>query len=145
MYALTAIIGFPMGYVLIMSFGVLGLIASTLASGLLTLIIALSWTKKHYGLTVDWLSSARILLSSSIAAVPSYMLVSALPFSNWVRLIIGIVFFVAVFVVAALLMRAVTRSDINNLRGMVSGLGALSGLITRLLNVTEKILEMLKL
>ena len=55
---LTAAIGFPMGALLILQFGVLGLIATALTAGLPSLFIALFWIKRHYGLTVDWGSSA---------------------------------------------------------------------------------------
>ncbi len=72
---LSAAIGLPLGYILIMQFGVLGLIITTLITGILSTIIPLYWIKKHYNLTVDWRSSAKILLSSSVAAALTYGLV----------------------------------------------------------------------
>ena len=49
---ITAAIGFPMGAILILQFGVVGLIISTLTAGLPSLFISLFWIKKHYGLSV---------------------------------------------------------------------------------------------
>ena len=142
---LTAAIGFPMGYLLIMNFGVLGLIATSLTSGIPSLIVSLAWIKKNYGLTVDWRSSARLLLSSAIAAGLTYLLVSELKFSSWIQLITGVVFFLVVFAGAALLTRTLDRSDVANLRGMVGGLGPLSGILNRMLNFIEKLMTTLRL
>ena len=46
-----------MGYILIMQFGVFGLIVTTLVAGLPSICLSLLWTKKHYGVSVDWRSS----------------------------------------------------------------------------------------
>ena len=141
---IAAAIGFPMGYILIMQFGVLGLIVTSLVTGIPTTIIMLYWIRKHYELTVDWRSSAKILLSSAIAAALTYILILELGFSSLIRLIIGVVFFAFVFVAAALLTQTINKSDIENLRGMVSGLGTIGKIINRLLNIIEKLMETLK-
>jgi hypothetical protein len=71
-------------------------------SGALPIIIAI----------VDWRSSAKILLSSAIAAASTYTLISELSFSNWIRLIIGVVFFAFVYVAAACLKTRVPMKPI---------------------------------
>ena len=73
------------------------------------------------------------------------MLISSLGFDSWIRLIIGVLFFSVVFVFVALLTRTVTRSDIGNLRIMISDLGPLSGIVNKLLNFAERIMGILKL
>ena len=140
-----AAVGFPLGYILIMQIGVLGLIITSIVTGIPGTIISLYWIKKHYGLTVDWRSSAKILLSSGIAATSTYLLVTALTFSSPIRLLIGVLFFVGIFVAAALLTRTINKTDINNLRGMVSGIGIVGQILSRLLNILEKIITTLKL
>jgi O-antigen/teichoic acid export membrane protein len=139
-----AAIGFPMGYILILHFGVLGLIVTSLVSGIPTTIIALYWIRKHYGLTVDWRSSAKILLSSAIAAALTYVLISELGFSSWIRLILGVIFFTFVFVAATLLTQTINKYDIENLRGMVSDLGIIGKIFHRVLNIIEKLMKTLK-
>ena len=141
----TAAIGFPMGSVLILQFGVLGLIITTLTAGLPSLFVSLFWITKHYGLTVDWGSSARILLSSAISGALTFLVISQLGFASWIRLIVGVFIFVVVLVPAMLFSRAITKSDVGNLRSMIGGLGALGGLIGRILNLLEKIIIRLKL
>jgi O-antigen/teichoic acid export membrane protein len=140
---LTAGIGFPVGYLLIMQFGVLGLIITSLTAGIPSTVIILFWINKHYGLTVDWRSSTKILASSLTAAALTYALVSTLTFSSWMRLIIGVCFFLIIFVAATLLTRTLNKGDLDNLRGMTSGLGPLSKIINCILNLIEKIMTVL--
>jgi O-antigen/teichoic acid export membrane protein len=142
---LSAAIGLPLGYILIMQLGVLGLIMTTLVTGIVTTIISLYWVRKNYELTVDWSSSAKILLSSSIAAILTYILVLELGFSSLIRLIIGVVFFALVFVAATLLTKTMTKSDIENLRNMAGGLGVVGKIFSRVLNIYQKLMETLKL
>ncbi len=141
---LTAAIGFPLGYVLILHFGVLGLILTSIITGVPSTVISLYWIRKHYELTVDWSSSARILLSSISSAFLTFLLISELAFSSLVRLIIGIIFFVFVIVMMSLLTKTINKSDIENIRSMTSGLGIIGKIFSRILNFYQKLMETLK-
>ncbi len=77
---LTASIGFPLGYFLISYFGVLGLIITTLAAGLPSLFVSLIWIKNHYGVTVDWTSTAKILLTSAVTAALTFAIITQIGF-----------------------------------------------------------------
>lgn len=142
---LTGAIGFPMGYFLIMNFGVLGLIATTLVASVPSLIMALVFIKKTYGLTIDWVSSVRILFSALFTSAITYVLISQLYFASWVELLLGVCIFAVILVPTLLLSRAITRSDIANLRFMAGGLGALGGIIDKLLVIIERIMGFLRL
>jgi O-antigen/teichoic acid export membrane protein len=141
---LTAAIGFPMGYLLILSFGVIGLIVTTLTAGLPGIFAALIYAKKKYGVSLDWTSTAKILLSSGITAGITYFIVTSIPFSSPIRLIIGTVMFLLILVPLILITRAVNRSDIENIRGMVSALGPVGKIVNVLLRVVERIMTLLK-
>jgi O-antigen/teichoic acid export membrane protein len=141
---IAAAIGIPMGYILIMQLGVLGLIITSLAPWIPTTIISLYWIKKHYELTIDWASSAKILLSSAVAAALTYLLIIELGFSNLIRLIIGVIFFAIIFVAATLLTKTLDKYDIENLRSMVSGLGIIGKILNRVLNIIETLMKILK-
>jgi O-antigen/teichoic acid export membrane protein len=142
---LTSAIGFPLSVVLISQFGIIGLIITALTAGIPSLIIALFWLKKHYSVTVDWSSSARILLSGAVSGAITYLLIAQLAFSNWTALIVGAVVFLLSFVLAVLLTRAINRLDISNLRGMLGGLGPLRRPINFFLNIIEKLMNILRL
>jgi O-antigen/teichoic acid export membrane protein len=142
---LAVAIGLPLGYVLIMQFGVLGLIVTSLVTGIVTTIIPVVWVRKNYGLTVDFSSSAKIVLSSLVAAIVTYLFVSELGFSSLIRLIIGVAFFAVVFIAATLLTKTINKSDIENLRSMTGGLGAVGKIFCRVLNIYDYLRKTLKL
>lgn len=141
----TGSIGFPMGFILIMNFGVHGLIATMLTAVLPSIFMEIRFIKRTYGITIDWLSSAKILVASGIAGVSTYLLVINLPFASWIRLGVGVLFFVLVVVPALLLTRSVSRSDVANLRLMSAGLGALGRVIGKVLVLMEKLMALLRL
>ncbi len=141
---LTSVIGFPMGYLLIMNFGVLGLIASSLTAGLPGLVLSLRFIKKRYGVTIDWASSAKILVSSAITGTVTYVIVNQLGFANWLRLAIGVAVFLIVIVPTVILTRTISRQDIANIRSMLSSLGPVSGVLNKVLTLFEKIMDALK-
>jgi O-antigen/teichoic acid export membrane protein len=142
---LNGLIGFPLGYVLVMAFGVLGLIAATLVSGVPSLVLGLRFAWSTFGVTVDWGSSARILLSSAVSAAVTFAVISELGFASWLLLLFGACIFFVILVPALLLTRAIARSDLDNLRFMVGGLGVLGRIINRLLSLLEKLMTFLRL
>ncbi len=142
---LTAAIGFPMGYLLIMTFGVFGLIFTTIVAGIPSLILSIIWIKKHYDLSVDWVSSAKILASSAITATLTYMLISFIDYASVIELLIGAVFYVVVLVAVFMLTRTLSVNDLNSLRSMTAGLGPISKILAFILNAIERIMVKLKL
>jgi O-antigen/teichoic acid export membrane protein len=142
---LTAGIGFPLSYVLISQLGVIGLILTTLIAGIPSLIIRLVWVWKNYNLTLDWIFTGKILFSSAIPAILTYLLISYLGFANWVQLIIGIFVFLPIFLVLVLVTRTIERSDIDNLRNMTESLGPLHKLFAYFLGVVEWLMNVFRL
>jgi O-antigen/teichoic acid export membrane protein len=134
---LNAVIGFPVSLVLISQFGVLGLIVTSLTVGLPSFFISLRFIKKHFGVSVDWGSSAKILLSSAITGILTYVLISPLTFSNPIQLAIGVLVFVLIFLITAVLTRTIRRTDLNNMRGIIVGLGPLSKPLNGLVNLID--------
>jgi len=142
---ISAVIGFPVGVVLISQFGVIGLIITNLSIGWPSTIIALRWFKKEYGVTVNWISSAKILLSSATASAATYTIITIAPLGDWMKLIIGAIIFTVVLVMVTLLARTIDRTDINNLKDMLKELGPFRGLFNFLLKIIEKLMNALKL
>ncbi|MCL2173478.1 MAG: oligosaccharide flippase family protein [Candidatus Bathyarchaeota archaeon] len=142
---LTAAIGFPMGYILIHNYSILGLIFTTIVAPLPSLILSIIWVKKHYDLTIDWISSAKILLSSTITAALTYMIVYFIHLSALIELIIGIAFFTIVLIGALILTKTLSPRDIDNLRTMTTNIGPITKIIHFILNNMEKTMTKLKL
>jgi O-antigen/teichoic acid export membrane protein len=142
---ITFAIGFPLSILLISQFGILGLIITTLTAGIPSLIIALRWLKKQYDVTVDWTSSAKILLSGATASAITYALITQIAFSNLTALIVGAIVFLPTFITAIVLTRAITKSDIDNMRNTITVLGPLARIANLILNIIEKLMTILRL
>jgi O-antigen/teichoic acid export membrane protein len=139
MALLSLFMGSLLGWMLIPQFGVVGLIVTTSIAGLPSLFSGLWWIRKNFGATIDFVSSAKILLASGIAAVVTHLLLSQLNYSYWIELITGGVFFLGVYLVTAPLIRAVDKKDVRHLREMLSGLGPLSYIFNIPLEIIEKL------
>ena len=141
---ITAALGFPLGFILISNYGVLGLIIATLTAGIPSIIISLIFTKKRYNVTVNYKSSAKILLSSAVAATLTYTLIAQInSFTSLTQLIIGVAIFTPTYLIAAILTKTFDITDISNLREMSSTLGPLRRLFNLILNLIEKLMAIL--
>jgi len=141
---ITAAVGFPLGFILISNYGVLGLIITTLATSIPAITISLIFIKKRYNLTVHWKSSTKILLSSATAATLTYAILTQLnSFTSLTRLITGVAIFTPTYLTAAILTKTFNRTDISNLREMFSALGPLRRLFNIILNLIEKLMKTL--
>jgi O-antigen/teichoic acid export membrane protein len=125
---ITSIIGLSLNLVLIPAFGIIGSLATNIVSGVPSIIIALWWIKKEFDATIDWPSSARILLASALAAIITYLVTSKLNLNNWITLTIGAGMFLIVYLTTAPLVGAVNKTDIQNFKEMLKGLGPLAPL-----------------
>ncbi|MGO8805184.1 MAG: oligosaccharide flippase family protein [Candidatus Bathyarchaeia archaeon] len=129
--------GIVMAVSLVPAFGVIGLIVTLVFDGVPGLMISLYWIKMRYGTAVDWVSSAKILVSSAAAGSSTFFAVSFMSLSDWPKLIIGLIVFAATFLLSLIATRALKKPDIENLRLMASGLGPLKGIVDKLLNILE--------
>lgn len=144
MAVITAAVGFPLGFILISNYGVLGLIITSLTAGIPGIITSLIFIKKRYNVTIHWKSSAKILLSSAAAATLTYVLITQLnAFSSLTRLIIGVAIFTLIYLTAIILTKTLTITDISNLREMVTALGPLRPIFNTILTLIQKLMEIL--
>lgn len=134
---LSFVIGVSLSLFLIPNFGIIGLIVTQLVVQLPSLIISLWWIKKNYKATIDWMSSAKILLASSIAAILAYTTVSQLNLTNWITLIIGATIFLITYLITAPILGAINTADTQNLKEMLKSLGPVRPILAPLLQLVE--------
>jgi hypothetical protein len=134
----------PVGFILISNHGVLGLIVTALTASIPGIILSLIFIRKRYNINLNWKSSLKILFSSATAAALTYILItqlSSLP--SLFQLIIGVITFSISYLIAAILTKAITQTEISNLRELFSTLGPLNRVLNSVLNIIEKIMTTL--
>lgn len=132
-------IGLPLSLLLIPKFGIPGLIVTALAAGIPDLTLGLWWIKKHYTLAIDWVSSIKILVASAAATAITYVAISQLSLPSWIKLAIGTGVFLATYITTIPLIGAINKTDTQNLKQMLNGLGPISNLLKPPLNIMEKL------
>jgi stage V sporulation protein B len=135
---LTVGIGIPLGFFLIPPFGIPGIIVASLFAGMPSTVWVLYWIWKHYKARPEFQSSARILLASAFAAFAAYLPTVFLNTSNWIKLVVGLIVFLIVYVLGAPGVGAISKTDITSLKIMFSGLGVLSRIMNAILKLAEK-------
>jgi len=138
----TIVVGLPLGLLLIPLFGITGLLVSSVLAGIPGMVWVLHWIWKRYGARADFRSSAKICVASAVAAVVAYLPAVYLNAANWIRLVIGLFIFLAVYVLGAPLIGAVSTTDLSTLRTMFSGLGFISRILDVPLSAAEKAARM---
>jgi O-antigen/teichoic acid export membrane protein len=136
---LTFIIGLVVSLILIPQFGVLGLLVTHLTIGMPGILVSLWWINKNYNATIDWKSSVKILTSSTISAIITYLITNQIMLASWIILIVGAAVFLATYIISAPLIGAINYNDTQNLKEMLKSLGPLAPLLTPLLLPIEKI------
>jgi O-antigen/teichoic acid export membrane protein len=129
----------PLSIILIPTYEITGLITTTLVSRFPSTVIGLWWIKTHLVAKINLSSSARILLSSTLAATITYIAISQLSQSPWIILITGTLIFLATYMIAVPLMGAINKTDIQNLKEMLKALGPLAPILNTPLNIIEKL------
>jgi O-antigen/teichoic acid export membrane protein len=137
----TLAIGLPLGFLLIPTFGITGLIVANIFAGVPSMVWVLYWIWKHYEAKPDFQSSGKILLASAIAAVTAYLPTYFLNTANWVKLVVGLTIFLTVYILGAPVVGAVSQSDIINLRTLFSGIDIVSKIMDLPLNAAEKVAQ----
>ena len=138
---ITVAVGLPLSLILIPKLGIIGLILTTLVAGIPSLIIALWYVKRHYGATIDWTSSTKILSASIFSASVTHLILTQLSPPSWTELALGAIAFLTIYIILALLIGAVKRSDIENIKEMMKELGPISKLLNPPLNIIEKLIQ----
>ena len=138
---LSLSVGVPMGFMIIPTFGIIGVIFVTLVAVLPSMFLGLFWLWKHFGIKADFSASARVFIASSIAALTSYLFLYVFNMADWVRLLVGLPIFLSIYIVSVPLIGAISNSDIANVRSVFSNLRIISTLIEVPLRIVEKILR----
>ena len=120
---------------------IVGVIFTTVIASMPSIFIGIYWIWKHYNISVDFKSSAKIFIASAIAGMTTYTFLTLFSASAWIMLTIGAILFIFIYLIATPLVRAVNQDDINNLRVMFSGLGIVSKILEIPLRIVEKPLK----
>jgi O-antigen/teichoic acid export membrane protein len=148
---LSLVISLPLSYALIYYLtliggtaggqfnAVVGGIISILISSVPGMVWGLIWSYQKYKAKADFKVSAKIVFASLLAAGVTSLFLFAFNLPSWVMLVLGALIFLVVYSVAAPLIGAINRDDVDNLMTMISGLGVISTVANYFLSYMRKL------
>jgi O-antigen/teichoic acid export membrane protein len=135
------IIGLPLCFVLIPTYGVLGLLIIQLLASKPGLFYGLWWIKRNFGFTVDWLSSVKILFVSLCTWAITRIILSLLGLRYLYEFFVGGFLIVVLFLLLLPLTETIDREDIRNIRSIGSAIKPLEPFVNLVLNILEKLIR----
>jgi O-antigen/teichoic acid export membrane protein len=139
---LTSGISLVLNLILIPPFGILGLLVTNIFATIPTILVALWWIQKKFNATIDWKSSARVVLASGAASLITYLVVSTLMLPSLLTLVLGLMLFSVCYLFLAPMLGAITNADVNNFKDMLTGIGPLAPLFSLPLSVIENLTKL---
>lgn len=133
------LLGIPLAFFLIPTYGITGVILGTFFAELPTQVLGIYWMQKKYDAKPEYKTSAKILIASTVTSLVTYFIISTIVGADWLRLIIGASIFLIVYLIIIPLIGAIKQNDIQILKTMFSNLGVLSKIINVILSIAEKI------
>ena len=140
---LSLSVGIPLALLLIPPLGIVGVIIGSFAAGIPSMFVGLYFAWKNYGAKVDFNANLRILISSVLAAITSYLFLIVFNAADWIRLMLAGTIFLFIFFVAAPFTGAINRIDITNFQKMSCNLGIISKILEIPLKILEKIIQVI--
>ena len=141
MNLLALVISIPLAFILIPTFGIVGLILGPIISAIPSTFIGLYFSWKRYEVKADFISSGKIFIASLLASGAAYIFISFFHLAFWALFLGGTVLFVCVYLISAPLIGAINRTDVKNIREMFSGLGVISKILEVPLKIIERLLR----
>ncbi len=130
-------IGLPMSLLLISRMGVTGLLLTILIASKPGILYALWWMRRSMGLTIDWMSSAKIYLASGVAYLISLLPLNLIELSLWGKLLLGLLTMPLVYSLLVALIGVLEEADMRALKTMADALGPLASLLKLLIIILE--------
>lgn len=133
----------PLVPLLTIHYGVLGLIASILASEFLSAIYGLSLIHRKYGIALDSASSLRIAITSIFSALTIYIFLRLFPLSNHLyKLAVGGSLYLVILLIVAPLLGAINEVDTKNLDDLTRQFNLIHPIAQRILSFEKKLIRL---
>lgn len=141
---ISVLLVLPLAVVLISYLGAVGLVITSAVLSIPSLSLALWYLDAHSGITLDWISSTKILAASALSATVTYFLVSQLDSEPWIQLVAGLGTFLLAYIVITPVIGAVDSFDIKFFREIRGELGPFSYIVGPLIAIMDSICSRLE-
>jgi len=136
---LYLVFGTPIGFYLIPKYGIIGLQATIIIVPEIGLLYTLWWLRKNMNVGVDFGNTFKILLSSIFAYSACTILLLIIDTSLLGQIIIGGGTLAATYVISILLIGALTKQNLTDIRGLLTRYQSIQRIIDPLFSLLTKL------
>lgn len=126
------------GWLLIPKYGAIGLITALFINSLTGNSYAIYAIRKTWHFLPDLVASIKLSLSAAVTYLVVYNLIIILGLSAWPQLILGGSLTLIIYLILVLLLKILSKEDIEYLRMISHNLGPLSSITNRTINLLDK-------
>lgn len=141
MNVISFVVGAPMAFLLIPSYGIVGVLVVQLVAPRVGVFYGLWWIKKTLGFSIETRSSLMIYVSVLAAYIGGFALLSLFSFNNWVSLFVGGGLFAGLYLLLLPVTGALTAFDLREFEAMSGGLGPLAPFIRLFVNLMRRLVK----
>ena len=136
---LQTVVTLPLTYLLVLRWGVVGMLVSELVGPRFGMLYGIYVIKKKFGFTFDFGSSLKLFISAFAAYLVSYTLFSVLDLNPWLELALGSILVVVVYIGGIVVLRVLVKKDIEDIHSVSDAFGPLAGVFRVLLSLVGRL------
>jgi len=129
----------PLYFLLIPRFGIMGLLSSKIILTIKGLVVVLWWVKKNLNFTINWISLAKIFISTGLSFVFTFIFYHFINLASWITVLLGGSIFLLTYIVTISLIGAIEKNEIQYLKQITSTLGSFTPFVNFILKIIEKL------
>jgi len=135
---LQNLVTLPLNIVLIPRYGVLGLLISELLGPRVGTVYSLWAIKKKFGFTPDYQGTVKTFIPSFAGLVAAAFLFSLVSWNPWLELFLGGVLVLVIYLAGVVVLGALSKLDVHDIRIITESIGPMSGLVRPMLGIIER-------
>ena len=128
----------PLNIVLVPRYGVIGLLVSELLSPRVGTMFTLWSIKNEFGFSPDYQATVKTFIPSFAGFVAATYLFSLVSWNPWLELFSGGVLVLVIYLAGVVVLGALSKSDVHDIRIITESIGPISGLVRPVLRIIER-------
>ena len=135
---LQNLVTLPLNIVLIPRYGVMGLLVSELLGPRVGTVYSLWAIKKKFGFAPDYKGTVKTFIPSFAGFVVAAYLFSLVSWNPWLELFLGGFLVLVIYLVGVVVLGALSKRDVHDIRIITESIGQISGLVRPILGIIER-------
>lgn len=136
---MNLVVGVPLGFLLISSYGVLGLLIVQLTAPNIGFFYSFFWIRRNWKITIQWKTTAKLYAITAMTMISAYVLTTSLTMNPLFEFILGGGVIAVLYITLLPITRTIDSFDIKEIRKVIGIIKPIQQLAEPFLTIMEKI------